>query len=101
MDNKLKDVQAKIDATRIQIIERNKALVKKSNTLWKVIIGLSIFSNCNLLYWSIKSGEMLTIIWSVVNFIILLTIIQNRKLIHNAYLIAMRDVEGFNNDKRR
>ena len=95
MDNKLKEMQAEIDAIRIQIIERNKALVKKSNTLWKVIIGLSIFSNCNLLYWSIKSGEMLTIIWSVVNFIIFLTIIQNRKLIHNAYLIVLRDVEEF------
>lgn len=101
MDDKIKEAQAKIDAARAQIIERNKALVKKANTIWRVIIGLSIFANCNLLYWSIKSAEVLTIIWSIVNFIIFLTIIQNRKLIHNAYLIAMRDVEGFNNDKRR
>lgn len=101
MDDKIKEAQAKIDAARAQIIERNKALVKKANTIWRVIIGLSIFANCNLLYWSIKSVEVLTIIWSIVNFIIFLTIIQNRKLIHNAYLIAMRDVEGFNNDERR
>lgn len=101
MDDNIKEAQAKIDAARAQIIERNKALVKKANTIWRVIIGLGIFANCNLLYWSIKSVEVLTIIWSVVNFIIFLTIIQNRKLIHNAYLIALRDIEGFNNDKRR